>query len=136
MAIEFLSEEWIQSLMKELNNSQPYREAAKNWEGDFYFIIEPEDNIKERVIYYMDLWHGECRSACVVVDENEKKPEFRISASLGKWRKVVEKQLDPIQGMVTRQLKVNGNLMKIMKAPKAAMELVNCCTLVPTVFPE
>ena len=136
MAIEFLSEEWIQSLMKELNNSQSYKEAAKNWEGDFYFIIEPEGNVKEGVIYYMDLWHGECRSASVVIDVNEKNPEFRISAPLGKWRRVIEKQLDPIQGMVTRQLIINGNLMKIMKTPKAAMELVNCCTLVPTVFPE
>jgi putative sterol carrier protein len=69
MAIKFLSEEWIQALMSELNNSEAYREAAKNWEGDFYFIVEPEDNTKERVIYYMDLWHGECRSACVIKDD-------------------------------------------------------------------
>ena len=136
MAIKFLSEEWIKALMQELNNSQVYREAARNWEGDFYFIFEPEGTFKETVIYYMDLWHGVCRSACVVTDEKEKNPEFRISAPLSKWRRVIEKKLDPIQGMVTRQLKLQGNLMKIMKAPKAAMELVNCCTLIPTEFPE
>jgi putative sterol carrier protein len=136
MAIKFLSEEWIKALMQELNKSQAYREAARNWEGDFYFISEPEGSVKETVIYYMDLWHGKCRSACVVTDEKEKKPEFRISAPLSKWRRVIEKKLDPIQGMITRQLKLKGNLMKIMKNPKAAMELVNCCTLVPTEFPE
>lgn len=136
MAIKFLSEEWIQALMQELNNSKAYREAARNWEGDFYFILEPEGNIKEKVIYYMDLWHGECRSACIVTDEKEKNPAFRISAPISKWRRVIEKKLDPIQGMVTRQLKLQGNLIKIMKAPKAAMELVNCCTLVPTEFPD
>jgi len=136
MAIKFLSEEWIKALMQELNKSQAYREAARNWEGDFYFISEPEGSVKETVIYYMDLWHGECRSACVVTDEKEKNPEFRISAPLSKWRRVIEKKLDPIQGMITRQLKLKGNLMKIMKNPKAAMELVNCCTLVPTEFPE
>jgi len=136
MAIKFLSEEWIKALMNEVNNSESYREAASNWEGDFYFIIEPEDNIEEKVIYYMDLWHGECRSAGVITDEKEKTPEFRISAPISKWRRVIEKKLDPIQGMVTRQLKLQGNLMKIMKTPKAAMELVNCCTLVATEFPE
>ncbi len=136
MAVKFLSEEWIKALMQELNKSQAYREAAKNWEGDFYFISEPEGSVKETVIYYMDLWHGECRSACIVIDEKEKNPEFRISAPLSKWRRVIEKKLDPIQGMITRQLKLKGNLMKIMKNPKAAMELVNCCTLVPTEFPE
>ena len=136
MTIKFLSEEWILALMQEINNSQAYREAAKDWEGDFYFILEPEGNIKEALIYYMDLWHGECRSACIITDEKEKAPEFRISAPISKWRRVIEKKLDPIQGMVTRQLKLQGNLMKIMKTPKAAMELVNCCTLVPTEFPE
>ena len=136
MAIKFLSEEWIKALMQELNRSQAYQEAARDWEGDFYFIVEPEGSFRETVIYYMDLWHGECRSAYVVTDEKEKNPAFRISAPLSKWRRVIEKKLDPIQGMVTRQLKLQGNMMKIMKAPKAAMELVHCCTLVPTEFPE
>jgi len=136
MAIKFPSEEWIKALMQELNKSEAYRGAAKDWEGDFYFIVEPEDGLKEEVIFYMDLWHGECRSAHIVADEKEQKPEFHIRAPLSKWRRVIEKKLDPIQGLVTRQLKLRGNLMKIMKAPKAAMELVNCCTLVPTDFPE
>ena len=136
MAVRFLSEEWIKSLMEELNKSQDYRDAAKSWEGDFYFIIEPDGSVEKTVIYYMDLWHGECRSVSVVTDENEKTPEFTIRAYLGKWRRVIEKKLDPIQGMVTRQLRLKGNLMKIMKAPKAALELVNCCTRIPTEFPE
>jgi len=136
MSIKFPSDEWIKALMQELNKSQAYRDAARNWEGDFYFIVEPEGSLKEQAILYMDLWHGECRSASVVKDEKEKTPEFRIWAPLSKWRRVIEKKLDPIQGLVTRQLKLKGNLMKIMKAPKAALELVNCCTLVPTDFPE
>ena len=136
MSIKFPTDEWIKALMQELNKSQTYKDAATNWEGDFYFIVEPEGSLQEQTIFYMDLWHGECRSACVVIDEKEKSPEFRIWAPLSKWRRVIEKNLDPIQGLVTRQLKLQGNLMKIMKAPKAALELVNCCTLIPTKFPE
>jgi len=104
-------------------------------EGDFYFIIEPDEGLEERIIAYMDLWHGECRSAYVVQDENEKSPEFRIRAPLRKWRKVFEMKLNPIQGMLTGQLKVSGNMMKIVKTPRAAVELVNCCSLVPTEYP-
>ncbi len=37
---------------------------------------------------------------------------------------------------MTRRLKLKGNMMKIMRAVKAAQELVNCCTLVPTEFPS
>jgi putative sterol carrier protein len=136
MAFLFPSEEWLNALVDELNNNQEYKNAAENWEGDFYFIIEPDEVLQERIIAYMDLWHGECRSACIINDENEKSPEFRMRAPLKKWRKVLEMKLNPIQGMLTGQLKVSGNMMKIVKNPKAALELVNCCSRVPTEFPE
>lgn len=135
MAYKFPSDEWIKAVMVELNNSEAYRKAAKTWEGDFYFIANPEGSEGQPAVLYMDLWHGECRSAYQVASEDEKSPEFRIWAPVSTWRKVIEKKLDPIQGMMTGQLKLKGNMMKIMRAPKAAAELVNCCTLVPTEFP-
>jgi len=49
---------------------------------------------------------------------------------------VIDKKLDPIQGMVMGRLKLTGTLTKIMRAPKAATELVNCATRVPTEFPS
>jgi putative sterol carrier protein len=136
MAIMFPTQEWIAALMIEINRSKAYREAASTWEGDFYFVVEPEGNFREKVILYMDLWHGECRNASLIHNDDNKTPEFTISAPLSRWRKIIEKKLDPIQGLVTRQLILKGNLMKIMKVPKAALELVNCCTLVPTAFPN
>ena len=136
MALLFPSKEWLEALVKELNSNQVYRDVAKNWEGDFYFIIEPDGSLEDTVIAYMDLWHGECRSANIVTDESEKSPEFRIRAPLSKWRRVLEKQINPIQGMLTGQLKVRGNMMKIVKTPRAALELVNCCSRIPTIFPE
>lgn len=134
MAYRFPTDEWIKALMVELNKSEAYHKAAKTWEGDFYFIATPGGSLTEAVVMYMDLWHGDCREAGVVLDESAKNPEFRISAPMSVWRKVIEKKLDPIQGLMTGQLKLKGNMVKIMKAPKAAAELVNCCTLVPTEF--
>jgi len=136
MTIKFPTQDWIEALLVEINKSKTYEEAATSWEGDFYFVIEPEGKFEKRVILYVDLWHGKCRNATLINDAAERSPEFTISAPISKWRKVIEKKLDPIQGLVTRQLILKGNLMKIMKVPKAALELVNCCTLVPTVFPD
>jgi hypothetical protein len=39
-----------------------------------------------------------------------------------------------VQALVTRALKLDGNLVKIMKNVKAAQELVRCATLVDTEF--
>jgi len=136
MSLLFPSEEWLKALTERLNSSHDYAEAAKTWEGDFYFIIEPEGEFNDRAVAYMDLWHGQCRSAHMVIDENEMKPEFRMRAPLGTWRKVFEAKLNPVQGMLTGQLKVSGNMMKIVKSPRAAVELVKCCSSIPTEYPE
>ena len=133
--MNFISDQWIKALCQELNQSEAYAQAAKNWEGDFYFIVEPEDEMTEQAIFYVDLWHGKCREAKLITDEKEKDPVFRMSAPLSSWRKVIAKELDPIQGLLTRRLKLKGNMAMIMRNVKAAQELVECCTHIETEFP-
>jgi putative sterol carrier protein len=133
--LQFPSDEWIKALCQELNQSEAYAQAAKKWEGDFYFIVSPEGSVEEPTFLYMDLWHGKCREAFLAEDESEKDPVFRMSAPLSIWRKVVEKKLDPIQGLLTRQIQLKGNMTMIMKNVKAAQEMVECCTHIPTEFP-
>ena len=133
---EFGSEEWVKALLAAINASAGYAEAAKTWEGDFYFIVEPKKPDEKEMVMYVDLWHGKARDAFVVADRSAKKPAFVISAPESVWRKVIEKKLDPIQGMMTRQLKLQGDMVKVMKAVKASKELVECTTKVPTKFHE
>jgi putative sterol carrier protein len=134
MPIPFASEAWLMALQDEINRSEPYRAAAKNWEGDFYFVVSA-DRVSPAVYLYVDLWHGECRAAYVAEKSNSYVPEFVIEAPLATWQKVVQKKLDPIQGLVTRQLKLRGPLGKVLRAPLAAMLLVQCCTRIETQWP-
>lgn len=135
MAYMFPSDEWMKALMVEVNKSEAYRKSAASWEGDFYFVVEPGPGLAATSYGYIDLWHGEARSAGLVAQESDKSPEFVIRAPINTWRRVIEKKLDPIQGMITGQLKLKGTLSKIMRYPKAASELVNCATRVPTEYP-
>lgn len=132
----FPSEEWVKALEYELNHAESYHEAGKNWEGDFYFVVEPDKDgaLKEPVYMYMDLWHGACRDAYVVQDKDAKKPAFIMSGTYSKWKRVVTKQLDPIQGLMTGQLKLKGNMVMVMKNVKAAQEMVNACTRIDAEF--
>lgn len=131
----FPSNEWIKAMMQDLNSSQSYKEAAKNWEGDFYFIIEPGGTLKDTVILYMDLWHGECRNAFMLEKQDGMNPAFLLSGPVTVWKKVMTKQLDPMQAMMTGQLKLTGNMAMVMKNVRAAKELVESCTRIPTKFP-
>ncbi len=132
--VPFGSPEWVQALHDELNNSQAYEEAAKNWEGDFYFVVEPDGPITDTAYLYMDLWHGKSRAAYVVTDPKSKSPAFIMSGKYGKWKKVVMAQLDPIQALMTGQLKLKGPMPMIMKNVKAAQEIVRACTRIDTEF--
>ena len=134
MLLPFPTDEWVKAFMADLNASQAYLEAAKNWEGDFYFIIEPGGELREMVILYMDLWHGRCREA-FAVNGRVKEPVFRLSGPVATWKKVMTKQLDPIQAMMTGQLRLTGNFAMIMRNVRAAKELVESCTHIPTRFP-
>ena len=74
---EFASQEWLDAFVAAINGSKKYEEAAKDWEGDFYFILEPGGPINERRMMYLDLWHGKCRKAELVLDKDidKYKPE-------------------------------------------------------------
>jgi putative sterol carrier protein len=128
MAYKFPSPEWTAAFEQEINTSDAYANAAKSWEGDILLVIEESGAI------YLDLWHGKARGTEYVENPDTRAAEFKIIASMEKWQRVLANKLDPVQGMVTRQLKLEGNLVKIMKNVKAAQELVRCATRVPTEY--
>ncbi len=43
MAFKFPSDEWIKELSRQLNESETYEKSAKDWEGDFDFVVEPDE---------------------------------------------------------------------------------------------
>lgn len=135
MPVPFPTDDWIKAAMLEVNKSDDYKQAAKGWEGDIVFVITAIPDERKEVHLYMDLWHGECRDAHEITDLAASNSEFTITAPLPVWRKVLEGKLDPIRGLVSRQLKMKGNMMKVMKQPKAAVELVNSCARIDTEWP-
>jgi putative sterol carrier protein len=132
--IKFPSDEWIKTLHQALNASSSYERSAKDWEGDFVFVVEPDETYSETAYLFLSLYHGKSPDAGMISDPNERETEFVLSAPYGTWRQVIEGKLDPIQGMMMKRLSLRGNMMKIMRYPKAAKEIVACCAHVPTDF--
>lgn len=133
MAAKFPSDEWIKLLMDKLNASASYERSAKDWEGDFIFIIEPDGDLSAHRLF-LGLYHGKCTGAEMLDGQNQRQAEFIIKAPLNTWRQVIEGKLDPIQGLMAKKLALQGNMMKVMRYPKAAKEIIACCAQVPTDF--
>lgn len=130
----FLNEEWVKRFVEELNKNQIYFEAAKDWEGDFLFIVNKGPKVESEIVVYLDLWHGKCRDYKILPDRNTKKTEFIFEGSYDNWEKLAKGELDPIKAILMRKFKLSGSMSKLMKNVKAASELAKNCTRVPTKF--
>ena len=135
---EFASQEWLDAFVAAINGSKKYEEAAKDWEGDFYFILEPGGPVTERRYLYLDLWHGKCRKSELVLekDGDKYKPEYTIAGTLATWKKINEKKLNGTQALLTRQLNLTGNMSKVMRATGATRALSEATSAIKAVFPE
>lgn len=128
----FPSDQWIKIFKQELNKNKLYQEVAKTWEGDFLFVITPDDELKKEVVFYVDLWHGKCRDAYLV--KGEKKAAFIFKGPYSNWKKVINKELDPIRGLIRGMFTVEGDSKVILDQTRAAQELVNTASKIPVVF--
>lgn len=132
--VKFPSDEWAKMYMEALNENRAYEDAASDWEGDFLFVLEPDDKLKERTVIYIDLYHGKCREAYILKSGEEKKTNFVIEAPYGYWVKVIKKEVDAIEGLVKGKLKLKGDMAKVMKYTRAAQEMVNTTTMIQSEF--
>jgi putative sterol carrier protein len=130
--ITFPSEEWIQKFKEELNKNKDYEEVAKEWEGDFLFVITPDDGLNKEFVFYVDLWHGKCREAVLL---NEKKDAaFVFMGPYSNWKQVIKKELDPIRGLIRGLFTLDGDSKVIINEIKSAQELVNTASKIPVDF--
>ncbi|MGY5864870.1 MAG: SCP2 sterol-binding domain-containing protein [Candidatus Thorarchaeota archaeon] len=131
--LEFPSDEWIALYMELLNKNDLYEDAAKTWEGDFIFEITADGEIVEEPIrFYIDLWHGKCRSAKMVGPD--ETAEFTYSGPYKNWRALFDGKIDPIKGIMARKFKLDGDMGKVMRYTKAALELVATTRQIPTKY--
>lgn len=131
----FGSDEFIQAFKAGVNANTAYQDAAKDWEGDFLFIIKPDGPLTKEIVYYVDLYHGACREARLVPGRDSAKAAFIYEGPLKSWVKLLDKQLDPIGSLMLGKFRLHGNLAKILKYTRAAKELVNSVASVPVEFP-
>lgn len=132
----FPSEGWMAAYRDLINASSEYREAAATWEGAIAFVFEaePDRGVPSDLWALLDLWHGECREARLIGPEEGSAAPYVIRAPYSRWKEVLRGDLDPVKGMMQGKLGLQGDLATIVRYIRAADELVNLTTQVPTQF--
>lgn len=130
---KFPSEEWASQYVEKLNSNPSYKEAGKKWEGDITFVIKKDEGFESDSFLYLDLLHGECKGFKFAVNESDiPESEFKYVGKYSNWMRLINKEIDPIQGILTGKFKLEGSMMKIMKFTKAAKEMVSTASMVDT----
>lgn len=133
MAAIFPSQEWLQGLEQKLNSDAHYHEIAKNWEGDLLFSIEPEGNLKERLTFYLDLWHGTCRKVDYQpAADSYPNPAFTLTSSYNDITAILLGKLNPMTAMMTSKLKVKGSMGYMMRNVPTVLDFVRVAREVTT----
>jgi putative sterol carrier protein len=125
MSAVFPSEEWLKELEAKINSDQRYAEIARNWEGDLFYFIEPEGNLKEPLTFYLDLWHGRCRK----VEYNPQpaahpNPTFTLTATYNNITAILSGKMNPMTAMMTSKLKVKGSMGYMMRNVPTVLDFV------------
>jgi putative sterol carrier protein len=124
---DFLSTEWLQGFVNKLNSDEHYAHVARDWEADMTFIIEPGGSLSEHVHVYLDLWHGKCREAYIQDGTQPARDSvFTLQAPYDNFVRVVKGELDPMQAMLTRKLKVKGNMTYMLRNVPVVLDFMRC----------
>ncbi len=132
MSTIFPSLEWLEALSRKLNSDAKYAQIARNWEGDMCVVIEPGGPLLEKQLYYLDLWHGQCRRTEILKDLPSIRPKFVLSATYDNISHIMKGELDPMQAMMTRKLQVKGSMAYMMRNVPTVLDFVRCAREVTT----
>lgn len=139
MAEIFPSQAWVDGLVNVLNSDRRYAEIARDWEGDLIFAIEPdsgEDPLESSQRIYLDLWHGQCRGGQMIDESAGTAPSARyvLTAPRSTFLKILSGELDALQAMLTRRLRVEGSLAYMLRNVPTVLDFVRCARQVEISF--
>ena len=132
MGYPFPSEAWLNELHRILNSDEQYARTAKGWEGDILCLIESIEASDWIAAFHLDLWHGTCRGVQAFAPGTHPLPsaKFTLRAPLPNFYRVISGELDPMQAMMTRRLRVEGNMAYMLRNVPTVLEFVRCCRAV------
>ncbi len=137
MSHEIFTEGWAVACREQIRANEEYRQAARTWRWPMVLTMEadPSLGLPERSVY-LDLFEGDCREAREARPEDLEDATYVISADPPTWKRVLDRDLEPISGLIRGKLKlVKGSLTSLLPYVIAAKEMVLSAACVDTFFP-
>ena len=139
MAYRFGTAEYAHALCDEINNSSEYRNAASKWgvgfNGNLLFAFEADDAIQDALYLLARLQAGRCDGAEFVPGPSHPDQGFTLRAPFRLWREILERRTLAATAILTGKMKVDGDMITLLKHAGSSRSLIHCVASIPTEFP-
>ncbi len=101
MGLKFGTQELIDEYIDKLNNNKVYEDAAKTWEGDFIFDVEPDGGLEEDDTNFISILTTE--KLATAANCNPEKNNHQAYVFKGKWSSFVllmDGKIGPIKALL------------------------------------
>jgi putative sterol carrier protein len=137
MSYEMFTHEWAVACGDQIRANENYKKAAGTWKWPMVLTMkaDPKLGLEKRSVY-LDLFEGDCREARTAEAADIERAHFIISADPPTWKRVLDRDLEPIPGLMRGKLKLEkGSLVSLLPYVTAAKEMVLSAANVDTRFP-
>jgi putative sterol carrier protein len=131
----FPSQQFLDELVKLLNESKEYEQAAKNWEGGLTLIVEADDKVPHEYYAYIEPYHGKIKEALMLSRPDERQAAFVLSGPYTAWKDVVLGRQDAVSSLMKGKLRLKeGKMAALLKNVKASQITMKTMQRIPTEF--
>jgi putative sterol carrier protein len=122
MGVLYPSQGWADALAKVINESKGVEEYGKTWgvgfKGDFLFEIQPGAGLEKTTYFYLNFASGKAVDSKVAEQRPNVDPGYVVSGTYANWKPVVKGQKDFVESVIKGQLKLDGDMGKVMRNAK------------------
>ncbi len=139
MPLGFGTPEWAQALETAINASSEYRNAAASWgvgfNGNLLFAFEKGGALEQGLYLLLKLERGRCLAAEFVPGPSRPEVGFTLRAPYTIWREILSGKTLAASAILTGSMRVEGNMIALLKHAGAHRSLIHCVSSLDTRFP-
>lgn len=123
--MEIGSQAWLDRCCERLNASDSFREAASGWTCPLglTFLDADEQPRHHALVVVRD---GACEAADEVDGDEVATAPVRLTAPYPVWQRVLSGDLHLLKAIMLRRVRLDGDLLHIVKNANAAKVLIEC----------
>jgi putative sterol carrier protein len=140
MSLKFGTEAWAEALVREINASSEYRNAAAKWgdgfNGNVLLVFDADATLPTTHALLLKLAKGTCFGASFVPGRSHPDAGFGLRAPLSTWKDVLSGKTLAATAILTGRMTVEGDRMTLLKHTSAHRALIGCAAAIDTEFPS